>query len=88
MRLFVVFKAFQNGRPENFSDDTGKKTSYKLTVKLIKNIFTVRDGVYDAIIKIKPTTVAGGLRHEPSSLARTLGSWVRISLEAWTPVCV
>jgi hypothetical protein len=29
-----------------------------------------------------------GLRHELSSLARTLGSWVRISLEAWISVCI
>jgi hypothetical protein len=29
-----------------------------------------------------------GLRHEPSSLARTLGSWVRIPLEVWMSVCV
>jgi hypothetical protein len=29
-----------------------------------------------------------GLRHELSSLARTLGSWVRIPLEAWMSVCV
>jgi hypothetical protein len=29
-----------------------------------------------------------GLRHEQSSLAQTLGSWVRILLEAWTSVCV
>jgi hypothetical protein len=29
-----------------------------------------------------------GLRHEPSSSARTLGSWVRILLEAWMFVCV
>jgi hypothetical protein len=29
-----------------------------------------------------------GLRHEPSSLARTLGSWVRIPLEAWMPVYI
>jgi hypothetical protein len=29
-----------------------------------------------------------GLRHEPSSPARTLGSWVRIPLEAWMSVCV
>jgi hypothetical protein len=27
-----------------------------------------------------------GLRHEPSSLARTLGLWVRIPLEAWVYV--
>jgi hypothetical protein len=29
-----------------------------------------------------------GLRHESSSLARTLGSWVRIPLKAWMFVCV
>jgi hypothetical protein len=29
-----------------------------------------------------------GLRHELSSSARTLGSWVRIPLEAWMSVCV
>jgi hypothetical protein len=29
-----------------------------------------------------------GLRHELSSLAQTLGSRVRISLEAWMSVCV
>jgi hypothetical protein len=27
------------------------------------------------------------LRHELSSLSRTLGSWVRIPLNAWMPVC-
>jgi hypothetical protein len=29
-----------------------------------------------------------GLRHELSSLARMLGSWVRIPLKAWMSVCV
>jgi hypothetical protein len=29
-----------------------------------------------------------GLRHEPSSPAQTLGSWVRNPLEAWMSVCV
>jgi hypothetical protein len=28
------------------------------------------------------------LRHEQSSLARTLGSWLQIPLEAWMSVCV
>jgi hypothetical protein len=28
------------------------------------------------------------LKHELSSTAQTLGSWVRIPLEAWMPVCV
>jgi hypothetical protein len=29
-----------------------------------------------------------GLRHELSSSAQTLGSWVRIPMEAWMSVCV
>jgi hypothetical protein len=29
-----------------------------------------------------------GLRHEPSSPARTLGLWIRIPLEAWMSVCI
>jgi hypothetical protein len=29
-----------------------------------------------------------GLRQEPSSPARTLGSWIRIPLEAWMSVCI
>jgi hypothetical protein len=29
-----------------------------------------------------------GLRHEPSSPARTLRSWVRIPYEAWMSACV
>jgi hypothetical protein len=29
-----------------------------------------------------------GLRHEMSSLARTLGSWVRTPLKAWMFVCI
>jgi hypothetical protein len=40
-------------------------------------------GVRDLYLLI---TVAA-LRHEPSSPARTLGSWVRIPLEEWMSVC-
>jgi hypothetical protein len=29
-----------------------------------------------------------GLRHEPSSPARTLESWIRIQMQIWTFVCV
>jgi hypothetical protein len=29
-----------------------------------------------------------GLRHELSSLASTLGSWVRITLKTWMSVCM
>jgi hypothetical protein len=36
----------------------------------------------------RPSTVAVPLMHEMSSLARTLGSWVRIPPKAWMSVCV
>jgi hypothetical protein len=35
-----------------------------------------------------PSQWSRGLRHEPSSPARTRRSWVRIPLEAWMSVCV
>jgi hypothetical protein len=40
--------------------------------------------------QLVPTTVAArsNVRYEPSSPARTLGSWVRIALEACMSVCV
>jgi hypothetical protein len=39
-------------------------------------------------ISMLPITVAAGLRPELSSLARTLGSLVRIPLKAWMSVCL
>jgi hypothetical protein len=38
--------------------------------------------------KYLPIQWTRGLRHELSSLDRTLGSWVRIPLETWMSVCV
>jgi hypothetical protein len=35
-----------------------------------------------------PSQWPRGLRHELSSLARILGSWVRIPIKAWLFVCV
>jgi hypothetical protein len=35
-----------------------------------------------------PSQWPRGVRHELSLLARTLGSWVRIPLEAWMSACV
>jgi hypothetical protein len=37
---------------------------------------------------LNPIQWSRDLRHELSSLARTLGSWVGIPLEAWMSVCV
>jgi hypothetical protein len=39
-------------------------------------------------VRFSPSPWPRRLRHEPPSLARTLGSWVRIHLEAWVSVCV
>jgi hypothetical protein len=36
----------------------------------------------------EPVAVATRSKHEPSSPARTLGSWVRIPLKGWMSVCV
>jgi hypothetical protein len=38
--------------------------------------------------KMYYTSWPRGLRHKPSPPARTLGLWVRITLEAWMSVCV
>jgi hypothetical protein len=43
---------------------------------------------YYILIVIGHSQWPRGLRHELSSPARTLGSWVRILLEAWIYVCV
>jgi hypothetical protein len=43
---------------------------------------------YSIRIKRSRSQWPRSLRHELSSLARTLGSWVRIPLEAWMSVCV
>jgi hypothetical protein len=39
------------------------------------------------LLNIKPY-IAHGMRHELSSLARTLVSWVRIPLDAWMSVYI
>jgi hypothetical protein len=43
---------------------------------------------YDAISSPGRSQWPRGLRHELSSPAQTLGSWVRIPLEVWMSVCV
>jgi hypothetical protein len=44
--------------------------------------------LYPVIVYMLRTQWTRGLRHEPSSPARTLGSWVRIPLEVLMSVCV
>jgi hypothetical protein len=39
-------------------------------------------------IQISRSQWPRGVRHELSSFARTLGSWVRIPVEAWMSDCV
>jgi hypothetical protein len=41
-----------------------------------------------SLLPSQPVTVAARSGHELSSLARTLGSWVRIPLVAWMSLCV
>jgi hypothetical protein len=74
-------------------------TSFKIScVKILfallnfySKSFTVTEGKWDLIGRRRfkcRSQWPRGLSHEPSSLARTLGSWVRIPLEAWISVCV
>jgi hypothetical protein len=44
--------------------------------------------IVEAYHCLEPIAVAARSKHELSPLARTLGSWVRIPLEAWMSVCV
>jgi hypothetical protein len=60
-----------------------------------KPVFSANHSVYGYVRKIRSSErVEGrsqwprGLGHEPSSLVRTLGSWVRIPLEGWMSVFV
>jgi hypothetical protein len=43
---------------------------------------------FGILLYLLANTVTARSKHEPSSPARTLGSWVRIPLEAWMSVCV
>jgi hypothetical protein len=50
-----------------------------------------KDEFYNFQVTIRQTCRSQcprGLRHELSSPAQTLGSWVRIPLEAWMSVCI
>jgi hypothetical protein len=49
---------------------------------------SVRNMILCAHISQSRSQLPRGLRHELSSLARTLGSWARIPLKAWMSVCV
>jgi hypothetical protein len=52
-----------------------------------KIVFMV--AIYDSVhVSPRRSQWRRRLRHEPSSPAQTLGSWVRIPLEAWMSVSV
>jgi hypothetical protein len=55
---------------------------------LRKAKLTVRDKLMETNISDRRSQWPRGLRHELSSSARTLGSWVRIPRMAWMSVCV
>jgi hypothetical protein len=63
-----------------------KKTAQAFTFWIA--IFTVAYTVLNSLIYTCRSRWPSGLRHELSSPAQTLGSWVRIQLEAWMSVYV
>jgi hypothetical protein len=58
------------------------------TTFLICGLFNDAVNISDSVASNADHSGPRGLRHEPSSPARTLGSWVRIPLKAWMCVCV
>jgi hypothetical protein len=72
-----------------------KEGRLKITSIRHKKAIVMRPAVFvHAMDNVSSIVVYGrsqwprGVRHQLSSLARTLGSWVRIPLEAWMSVCV
>jgi hypothetical protein len=61
-------------------------TRYRALASIIPGPRLIEKRIYRAAVRQRLRTT--GLRHEMSSLARTLGSWVRIPLEARMSVCV
>jgi hypothetical protein len=61
--------------------------AYSSTLNLDATYFYKIKLIFEGLYDVMPITVTARLRHELSSLARALGSWVRIPLKAWMSVC-
>jgi hypothetical protein len=48
---------------------------------------TLKDNIHGEV-ELRRSQWSSGLRHEPFSLARTLGSWIQIPHRGWMSVCV
>jgi hypothetical protein len=65
---------------------TASNTSVSLASNLFSSVIKINLNMAD--LQSSRSQWPRGLRHDPSSPPRKLGSWVRISLEAWMFVCV
>jgi hypothetical protein len=70
----------------------GSFSEFTVDINVILLIVRNRDSVYGvfltSMLKYCRSEWPRGIRHEMSSLARTLGSWILIPLKAWMFVCV
>jgi hypothetical protein len=65
-----------------------KKDHTTFRTQLLVKLNAIQTVVFRVVIRMSPSQWPLGLRHEPSSPARILGSGVRVPLEAWMSVCV
>jgi hypothetical protein len=78
------------GRKPNEEDHFHKKNTYGKITEKCRELGL--DGVYvlyfASVLRLMPITVARVLRHELSTPSQTLGSSVRIPLQAWICLCL
>jgi hypothetical protein len=84
------WNSYKIKRSDNISDFTYSptKTVHKSSVTFRTMCRQPNEAAVLIWIKLSPSQWPRCLRREPSSPARTLGSWIRIPLEAWISVCV
>jgi hypothetical protein len=74
----------------NLARAVSKEIYYKCLGEKAQILGTIKDGVSNLYYSVNTCRLhwPPGLRHELSSPAQTLGSWVRSPLKTWTSVCV
>jgi hypothetical protein len=86
--LFISWHLVQNFEQPNLKTPKIKHTSSKYYYFILRTWPALMFKLNSNMNTIRRSQSPRGLRHEPSSTARTLGSWIRIPLEAWMSLCV